>query len=630
VRAAGLYHRVLALEPQHAAAKEGLLKAVREMGAPHLAYELAGKNGAEVDRSIMEQIINDRIAIQIRWGELPALLPGDRYRDTDIALRLLNEAHPGGWQLLDLDDAFVRRLAYDRMVALRDRRRMAEVVEIYEQLVAAGLQAPSYVLMAAADAYLYLEQPELAGDIYRKVLAAEPDHHNAAVSLFFALTDAEAYPAALAHSQALTQRYRPWHRDADGAIVGPDRRKLEADVLDAKAQAFADQLDDAQMRFEGMLALAPGNDDIRAVLANVYRWRGWPRRALQQFEIVHHAQPESVDALLGLGETRMDLRRYRPVAALVANLQTEHPRHKAVQKLARRWEVHNMREFYTRWRWGDSDGPQIGASDLRLDSYLYSSPLDYNYRVFLHDHYARADLNTGEPENHRFGIGIEYAWRDLQFIGELSGGAADNDDAGFGLSGDWRIDDHWTVGAGYESNTNDVPLRAIGADIDSERYALSAAYRWHESQRATLAYNFYSFDDGNRRRAVSGSLQRRLWTGPAYKLDATLWIYASDNTRQNAPYFNPDSDASVSITFNNDWRVWRRYERSFHHNLALSIGNYWQDGFDSGFLWSLSYQHRWKLSDTLALSYGVSRSRRVFDGVPEFENAFFGDLDVRF
>jgi biofilm PGA synthesis protein PgaA len=484
--------------------------------------------------------------------------------------------------------------------------------------------------MAAADAYLYLRKPEIAREIYRQVLAMDPQHHNATVSLFFALVDLDEFGEALPLSTDLAQRYPAWRRYPDGRVAGPNAAKLEADLLTARGKAFADKLAIAQSELEDMLALAPGNDDIRIVLANVYRWRGWPRRSLAQFQIVQNQRPDDLDAKVGVANAQMELRRYRPVAKSVASLASEYPERTQVQKLVRDWELYQRPELYINWRVGESDGPQIGTDDFRIDSYLYSSPLDYNYRFFVHDHYARANLPEGQPENHRIGVGMEYSYRDYRITTELSGGAADNNDVGIGINGDWRVNDYLTLGAGYESNSNDVPLRAIGADINTERYGVSASYRWHESQQVSLAYNYYAFDDGNHRRAISGSLSRRVVNLPAYKLDAQLWLYASDNSLLGAPYFNPKTDTSVSLTLNNDWRVWRSYERSFHHSLGATIGSYWQEGFGTDGTWSLNYQHHWALSDAFNFSYGIARSRRVFDGAPEYENVFFGDADYRF
>src|SRR5690606_8878553 len=59
----------------------------------------------------------------------------------------------------------------DRLVALRDRQRMRDAVALYESLTAAETPVPSYARVAAADAYLYLEQPEVARDLYLGALA---------------------------------------------------------------------------------------------------------------------------------------------------------------------------------------------------------------------------------------------------------------------------------------------------------------------------------------------------------------------------------------------------------------------------------------------------------------------------
>ena len=63
--------------------------------------------------------------------------------------------------------------------------------------------------------------------------------------------------------------------------------------------------------------------------------------------------------------------------------------------------------------------------------------------------------------------------------------------------------------------------------------------------------------------------------------------------------------------------------------MRLELGSYWQHAFKRDLTWSLGYEQSLRLNESVNLNYGVSRARRVFDGLPEYENALFATLDVR-
>ena len=59
-----------------------------------------------------------------------------------------------------------RRLQFDRIVLLRNRVRMQDAVDLSESLLRDGIDVAPYAQAAAADAYLYLRQPEKARDLF--------------------------------------------------------------------------------------------------------------------------------------------------------------------------------------------------------------------------------------------------------------------------------------------------------------------------------------------------------------------------------------------------------------------------------------------------------------------------------
>ena len=60
------------------------------------------------------------------------------------------------------------------------------------------------------------------------------------------------------------------------------------------------------------------------------------------------------------------------------------------------------------------------------------------------------------------------------------------------------------------------------------------------------------------------------------------------------PDFNPARDRSLALTLRGEQLLWRRYERSFSHELTLTGGNYWQQDHGSGGIGSLRYQQTWR------------------------------------
>ena len=138
------------------------------------------------------------------------------------------------------------------------------------------------------------------------------------------------------------------------------------------------------------------------------------------------------------------------------------------------------------------------------------------------------------------------------------------------------------------------------------------------------------FSDGNFRRSLAGSLEQRLVTLPKYKLTGVVDLYTSANSRNDTIYFNPDRDFSAAVTLVNLQRLYRRYDQSFSHRLALTIGNYWQKGYNDDYIAGFSYEHIWAAAERFELVYGFSRFRRVYDGDPEYQNYYYTRINWRF
>ncbi len=629
LRAAAAWREVLRLVPEDREALRGLAGSLRDLGAPQLALELIGQYRAAADAGLERALRADLAAQTIRWGELPPSSPERRFAETDRALARLDAACRCDWERLDLSQPQNRRLLFDRMVALRDRVRMAEVEQHYRQLQEAGIALPDYALLAAGDALLYLRRPEEAGAIYHRVLEHDPRNYNARLSLFYALVEQERHQEALALIDALAASEPAWRRTRDGRGRLRNPRRFTADLTAAMARAFADDLEEAQERLQAMLELGPENTELRQELATVWRWRGWERRAYAAYLRLIGQEPTLTGARIGAAAASLDRQRYREAERRVTSLAREYPENLHVQRELRRWRLHNRPLFVAESGYGASTGGTYGSEEWLGQFWIYSSPLRYNWRVFFHDRYEEALFDEGTGHNHRPGIGLEYRREGLTLSGELSAGTADNDTVGLALDGSWRPGDHWSLGGVAELNSAAMPLRGQHAGIRGHRLGLRSGYRWHESREAGAALDYMHMSDGNNRYALSGYLRQRLFTRPLWRIEGRLDAYASHNTLRGPIYYNPENDLSLEASLDTRWVMYRRYEQEFAHRLTIGGGGYWETGFPGDHTWTLRYQHEWKFSDRFALQLGYSRARRVYDGGVEFQTRYFGTLEMK-
>ena len=116
-------------------------------------------------------------------------------------------------------------------------------------------------------------------------------------------------------------------------------------------------------------------------------------------------------------------------------------------------------------------------------------------------------------------------------------------------------------------------------------------------------------------------------TRPHLLVDGKAAVYASRNSRLDAPYFNPSSDRSATLGVRVNHLAWRRYERSFRQLLEIDAGPYWQEGFGSAWVPSVAYRHEWTPDYRWTIGYGIHWSRPVYDGLRETRQGF--DLYIR-
>ena len=321
------------------------------------------------------------------------------------------------------DVAAQRALAFDEVVALADANRATEAIAAFESIDAAEDVAPSYVALAAANAYLQAQRPEDARRVIEKALAKEPTNLDLTFALVYAelrKMDLQRYRAAFAITDRLVNAL-PWVNQQTGsAIVKGNGELMRAELLAGLTEAYGDQLGAAQVRFERLLEEGPNNVHARHELANVYRWRGWLDRSRFEYAQVLAVEPTLLGARAGYANALFDARDYSAAADALDELARLYPTDLATERLEERWRVHNLTELDVSGSRSRSTGSTFGSAGYALDTRWFTRPTSYRYRAFAHLHDGKASFPEGDGRRRRAGGGVEYRLPRFIATGEVS------------------------------------------------------------------------------------------------------------------------------------------------------------------------------------------------------------------
>src|SRR5665213_2309953 len=637
--------RAVKVDPAGRETRHDRIMAINEMGAPQVARQLADENPSVLTSSELRQIDGDAAAALVRWGVLEPPSEELRFAATDRAVAALDVLIASWSQEGDAARRDVLRARFDRMVAYRDRVRMTDVLAEYEALGRQGVVIPGYALVAAADAYLYLRQPELARDLYLRGLKTDPRNPDTRLGLFYAYVDLNDFDAAYhqVDTAAADQAIWLYLKGLNDPVENPER--ATADLAAADARLYADELAEAQRRVAAMARAAPNNTRYLSALANIYSARGWPRLAAEEYEISRVLKPRNVTTEVGQALNNLQLRDYRDVDAQLADLMRRFPENLEVQRLDRLWKVHNMAEFRLSVEQTLTSATNVqGGTGIAIDTQLYSAPIDYNWRIFGTEYVAHEILPEceGTVTLRQSGAGAEYSDRDL--VASLEGtmnayGPKVDATLGSGIDGGrgggralatWSVNDSWQIGGDAELFARDTPLRALGHDITANAASSDVVYRESESRKFRLGGEAMDFSDGNLRSSIDGQFTQRLRTRPHFTIDGIFGVAASRNSADtNRPYYNPRQDALATFGVSINQEIYRRYEFVYDHHLVITPGVYWEHGFGDGGAGSVLYEHRIRSNDVFEAGLGVHLSRQPYDGEYQTTVAVIFNLRLR-
>jgi len=625
-----VYERVLAIDPTNEEGWRGKILTTQWLGAPHLAARMLEQHPSVLSPRERAELLADRSAERLGWGGLAALPQAEQRAQTASTIADIKKT------LADLesqnqgDTPASRRAHLDLLVGLQHIGAHEQAIEEYKWLTDHLFELPAYALVAVADSHLQLQQPEAAVPIFQAALRLEPNSPAAQSGLFYALVDSERHEEALRVVDEFAQRTPIWIKREPKSAGQPNYERSDLDALAALGRAFADYLAEAQQRLEPMVATAPQSADLRTQLGTTYLWRGWPRRAITEFRIVSAQEPDHMGAHLAEMDAQLNVHEFEAAEKALHAAQAIGPNSQQLRQPTETWSAQNAPELRVDVSRLASSGLNENVADYSIDAHLYSPTLAYRYRPFFHTLLSAANFPEGLASYKRSGVGVEFRSEPIDGQAEISVNSEDAADPGLTLRGRWNANDFWSVGAGWESYADDIPLRARNKAVQGWSVIADTVYRFDETRSLGAAAHRVSMTDGNVRRALSANAMQRIITKPRYKLDAIGSVHSSRNFNVGASYFNPASDLGVDLTLNNDWMLWREYTHSFRHRLALTGGTYKQTNQSVRLVWGAQYEHQWNWTQRFDLSYGISRTRRVFDGKAELATRLYLAVDWRF
>jgi biofilm PGA synthesis protein PgaA len=614
------YREAIRLAPDNVRVRAEAAAVMQGMGAPFVAETIAGR--------LTPSIAADQAAVMVRWGaSTQPSDPARRFEGTDAALARLDALLAS---LPAEEKTLRRRVRLDRLVALRDRVRMQELVDDAKAL-AADEPLPPYAEQAYADALLHLRRPEEARDAYRRVLAKHPKELSARYGVFYASAEIEDFTTAYATIDAIVAEQPIWRQFPGDATRHQNNERVDAEVMAAQARFYANDLAEAWARIDKLSAAAPAHVGARFTLYQVASARGWKQRATEEGEIAASLEPDSVTAKMAAIEIAIANYRFAEAQRLIAPLLALYPENLAVQRLARDLDAKRRWLLEVEVKPGNSTGGGDDSSGRTVTSEarLYSPPIADNWRLTALADYSNAHPVEGFVERSRAGIGLD--WRVPGLAGSLyatnSWGTFPK--AGGGATLAWAVTDEIEIGVGAAWFSTDTPLRALFYGITADTYSAHAVYRWHESRRLAAVFAYQPFTDGNRRLTGGLSFEERLLSLPGFVLTGRVGAYASSNSLVDAPYYNPVRDLSLTGGFLAEHTLWRRYDNSLVHALSVDAGLYSEQGYRDDWLGTVNYEHRWRFDPLTEFRYGAVLRRRVYDGDVENSLTLFVGLRQR-
>lgn len=600
-------------------ARRELFYSLERCGMPQLALSLLHDDPKVLTSDERFRLRRAANAMQIRWGAYEPASQDRHYAETDTALRD-NDSLFVDMQSSGLEQEAEHRLGllFDRLVALRDRRQMRQVVEQWEHLNRVAVALPDYALQAVADALLYLQRPEQAAELYAAIAERQPNNAEAWLGLYYSLHEANQFDQATALIERLFAQQAIWDRSKGYRVPEENPARLRFELAAALDRLYRNELEIAEERLGRLFHNGPHRSELRKAWGDLENARRHPRLAQSLFEQGLAVEPEHGGLQVALADSFMVRRQWRLAEKSIARQVELYPDEGSSLRLEDEWQRYRMRQLEGRISFGFGDSPSVDGQEIDWLLRSWTRPINYDWRLaaFIQNRFGK--LPEGRAARTYGGVAFDRKTPELSLFGQL--GLADTTGKRLSaeLSGRYELSDRWAVLFAAARNGEAVSLRALETGSGGNQYQFGAEWWRNESLSAAVELSLLDYDDGNQRTGLAGSVRRRLQTGPVFQLDNVLRCATSQNSRSGGAYFAPGVDLMVEDGLQARWIGWRRYADTFTQRASLSTGGYWQQNYGWSLPFELGYAHEWELQQRrLFVEYGPAFSRRYYDGVAE-------------
>jgi hypothetical protein len=336
-----------------------------------------------------------------------------------------------------------------------------------------------------------------------------------------------------------------------------------------------------------------------------------PGKALKEFEVIEALDQDFYKARIGKASALNESGERGEAREVATGLTESHPKDKHVLSLVRSLQVQRMRAFGTDFVFArDSDDVQ----EVRFQTSL-SQPLslDTSFYGFALWQESKEDDRTSHFE--RAGGGVDHRFGGWLTVREqVSANYDDGGDFGSQSSISLHPGDYLRFNCMFDSFTTDVPMRARAFDIEAKKLWAEVVFRENEQRSLGLSASRHWFSDDNERDQILLGYEQGLMNRGNWRMRFFVDLYATRNSKMDAPYFNPEKGWSVSGTHMIEQTLWRIYERAFTHRIYLSLGSFKQSDYGYEPIFGLRYEQDHEFSVTHALLWGVGLSRNAYDG----------------
>lgn len=405
--------------------------------------------------------------------------------------------------------------------------------------------------------------------------------------------------------------------------VGESAPELDSEHQRGVSLAREGRHDEALDVLTALLEKYPGNYPVERDIVVITAWKGDCRATVRRHWLIRDYPDPEPYYVIPVSECMIEVGRINEAITLLNETQKQWPSEISLASAYAAAVARRDSQYL------NALGFEVSTndSDQGKREWLWGARLTRKLADRTHV-YARYSVSRSgfddlqEGKQNRIGVGIEYEFPiNLVVSQEFSGDIHRGGQGGSLTSVVFLPNDLWKLGASYTSFAEDIPLRAKAQLTEANHTNIftdfhTGDYRWSWSASASR----YDFSDTNRRRNLLTTL------GYAYELESRreqrvlFEYYQSRNTLDNAVYFNPSRDKSLTLVHKTDFVLDTRFHRHVDH-LYVSAGLYGQQGFGGHGTWGIRYEQDYDFTDRAALSVGVGYGRKIYDGVSEMQSS---------